>query len=400
MYTVRSEVLSLRARVLSQKRAMEEERSTMDGSIAHLKQQLGAAMGKATAAEGAVAAMQAETTSLATHHAQELEAQRLERNAQIKEIHDKYEALERSTRVLREFQEKKDEHDALVQGLHTQIDEMRSSYEERLRAKDVEIQEQTEHLIQRLNNEVKRTRAEMTAKMRAELDQTTKDTMEENARLVTELQFQSNRINKLVGENKKLVKRGKKFARELSSHQEMAQTNAKRIRFYARLFQKLQAQEEQRKSQEAQRDAKAVAKARTLPPRGGVGGSRSSSSSGFGAMPTDPRYEQIDLELDKLLDGGGSARLGAATDELQSRLEERLAESLRDVESIREQNSVLEAGGSLVVGSERPGRSLRKAEVGSVGAAAAASAKRRSMQPRAPPKTGTWNYPKFEPGTL
>ena len=226
---MRAEVLSLRARLLSQKRDMEDERSQMDGSIAHLKQQLGAATDKAEASESAVAMLQTEKTSMAQRHAEELEAQRLESNAKVKEIHDKYEALERSTRVLREFQSKKDEHDALVQGLHVQIDELRSSYEERLRAKDVEIQEQTEHLIQRLNNEVKRTRAEMTAKMRAELDQTTKDTMEENAQLVTELQFQSNRINKLVGENKKLIKRGKRLTRELSSYQEMAQTNAKRI---------------------------------------------------------------------------------------------------------------------------------------------------------------------------
>ena len=86
--------------------------------------------------------------------------------------------------------------------------------------------------------------------------------------------------------------------------------------------------------------------------------------------------------------------------QLQSRLEERLAESLRDMESIREQNSVLEAGGSLILTSERPGRSLRKADGSSVGAAAAASAKRRSMQPRAPPKNGTWSFPKFDPGAI
>ena len=85
------------------------------------------------------------------------------------------------------YEEMKTKNPALVNSLRTEIDEMRSSYEDRLRKKDLAIQEQTEHLIQRLNNEVNRTRKEMTDKMRAELNQTTKDTMERNQQLTTEL---------------------------------------------------------------------------------------------------------------------------------------------------------------------------------------------------------------------
>ena len=73
----------------------------------------------------------------------------------------------------------------------------KAKYEERLRSKDLDLQEQTEHLIQRLNSEVKRTKEEMNKKMVDELASTTKHTMEENSRLITELQFQSHRIHKL-----------------------------------------------------------------------------------------------------------------------------------------------------------------------------------------------------------
>ena len=46
----------------------------------------------------------------------------------------------------------------------------------------VELQTETEHLIQRLNHEVTRTREDMMSKMRNELNETTKHTMEENSR--------------------------------------------------------------------------------------------------------------------------------------------------------------------------------------------------------------------------
>ena len=74
----------------------------------------GAALGRRLLAEHGHQVGQVEHAAVHVGVAEELEAQRLESNAKVKEIHDKYEALERSTRVLREFQSKKDEHDALA----------------------------------------------------------------------------------------------------------------------------------------------------------------------------------------------------------------------------------------------------------------------------------------------
>lgn len=397
--SMRQEVQETRERMKKLKDEIREERNLMEKTILDLKGDLRKIKDSLKQKDNETQKLEEEMKGLKEEKDRELSKTRAEANEEVSKYRKKYKELQNSTRGLEEFKEKKIEYDAKMQKLQTEIAELKTSYEDRLRAKDIEIQEQTEHMIERLNNEVKRTRTEMMSKMRAELDQTTKDTVEQNDRLVAELKFQSNRINKLVEENKRLTKRGKKFARELSSEREMAQTNAKRIRFYARLFQRLQSEEEQRKSIEAQRDAKVVRKS--------SGAGPSSSSSGLVShtkVGTDPRYKQIDLELDKLLDGGFSEKLGRATDLLTSRLEERLAESLRDVENIREQNSLLEAGGSLISG-ERPGRSLRKASTESVEAATAASAERRGggIKPQAPgssalnPKTHTWNYPKFEP---
>ena len=397
--SMRQEVQETRERMKKLKDEINEERNLMEKTILDLKDDLKKAKDGLQQKVDKVEKLEEEMRGLREEKERELSNTRATANEEVSKYRKKYKELQNSTRGLEEFKEKKNEYDAKMQNLQTEIAELKTSYEDRLRAKDIEIQEQTEHMIERLNNEVKRTRTEMTSKMRAELDQTTKDTVAQNERLVAELKFQSNRINKLVIENKRLAKRGKKFARELSSEREMAQTNAKRIRFYARLFQRLQSEEDQRKSIEAQRDAKVVRKSSLAGPSSSSSGTISHSKAG-----TDPRYKQIDLELDKLLDGGSSEKLGRATDLLTSRLEERLAESLRDVENIREQNSLLEAGGSLISG-ERPGRSLRKASKGSVEAAAAASAERRggSIKPQAPgtstsnPKAHTWNYPKFEP---
>ncbi len=411
---LRREVLSLRQRHLAHKREIAAERAELVQSREHLKHNLDLTEARAAQAEAAAAQLEASRAQLEADARRAAEDARQTSAEEVKAVRLALEALQDETATLLEFKEKKAAHDKALEALREETNQMRLAYEERLRQKDADLQEQTEHLIQRLNHEVRRTRDEMTSKMRNELDATTKQTMEENLRLTTELQFQSHRIGKLVGENGKLTARNKKLGRELSTHRDMALQNAKRIRFYARLFQRLQVEEEERKRLEAARDAARVEHAAGLPPmaRGGVGG------GGGGDDDDDDddddarmrqHYSQIDRQLDKLLGAGslqGSADLARATDELTKRLSRRLAEDMQSVEDIREQNSLYESGGSGSVGSKgggRPGRKLVAARPGAragpapPGGGASSSVSRGGS---GGPQKGTWSFPQFNPDSV
>ena len=125
-------------------------------------------------------------------------------------------------------------------------------------------------------------------------------------RLSTELQFQSHRINKLVKDNIKLNKRNKMLKRDMSSSEEMQLSNAKRIRFYARLFQRIQKEDEEKQKLLMKNDALRVQKESTIE-------KERNERMKYGDQMMEHRYSEIDTSLNTLLNDDGSLLLSGVT---------------------------------------------------------------------------------------
>jgi hypothetical protein len=282
-----------------------------------------------------------------------------------------------------------------VKNLEIEKNNIKSKYEERLRSKDIELREQTEHLIQRLNTEVKRTKEEMNNKMRNELASTTKQTMEENLRLMTELQFQSHRIHKLVNDNTKLNKSNKSLKRDVSSHKEMELTNAKRIRFYTKLFVRMQKEEEDKKNAILLKDAEKVKKESMFEKEGLL------RNNGDDGGIIAHRYSEIDRSLNLLINDNNSVLLNEITEDLLINSKKRnnyLNVNIKSMFDERnnkmkkmEKNNENGLSDHLNNNNTRPGRILKKSDV------IVNDVQRPSDKE---PKTGQWSFPKFQPPVL
>ena len=194
---LRTEVTQLRTQNLLQKQQQHIDIDELKGGKEHLQHHLDIANETTKTLQETVRRLGLEHTNHVQRTTEAREQMKERQANETKELRLELERLQRENQTLSEYRDKKDEHDRKIEALEDELTATKAKYEERLRAKDVDLQEQTEHLIQRLNSEVKRTKEEMNKKMVDELASTTKHTMEENSRLITELQFQSHRIHKL-----------------------------------------------------------------------------------------------------------------------------------------------------------------------------------------------------------
>ena len=194
---LRTEVTQLRTQNLLQKQQQHIDIDELKGGKEHLQHHLDIANETTKTLQETVRRLGLEQTNHVQRTTEAREQMKERQANETKELRLELERLQRENQTLSEYRDKKDEHDKKIEALEDELTATKAKYEERLRAKDVDLQEQTEHLIQRLNSEVKRTKEEMNKKMVDELASTTKHTMEENSRLITELQFQSHRIHKL-----------------------------------------------------------------------------------------------------------------------------------------------------------------------------------------------------------
>ena len=402
---LRNEVTELRERHISQKRAMESEKDELIKSREHIQHNLDKSKVRTKELETQVETLEQDKITHLEQITEQNEERRRSNNEEVRSIRDSLDSVTRELQTLSEFRDKKDEHDIKITKLTAKNETTVTKYEERLRLKDVELQEQTEHLIQRLNQEVQRTREEMMSKMRAELDATTKHTMEENARLQTELQFQSHRINKLVKDNNTLIKKNKEYKRDISSYKEMELSNAKRIRFYARLFQRMQLQEDERKLQESADDAERVQKESNEEKQRKL-------RILHGDSIMEHRYDEIDQELNSLLKDGGSLLLSGITDQLLNVSEIRNKENDRLRIMMEERSSKLienETKRKLKLKKQKEDDALRDELTGGSSSSSGKGGRPGrnlrdtggSMETRKPESTGSkkgqWSFPAFVP---
>jgi hypothetical protein len=180
--TLREEVLLLRQKHLDQKEKMAVERDELVKSRQHLQYHLNENVKRAKEAEQKVFLLEQEKIKTLEINLQEKEEVRKSHLLQNRLLTDELEQMQKELQILSEYREKKDVHDKKVLSLKKEMESTIMKYEKRLSAKELELQEQTEHLIVRLNLEVQRTKDEMMSKMRSELDDTTKNTMDENKR--------------------------------------------------------------------------------------------------------------------------------------------------------------------------------------------------------------------------
>jgi len=144
---------------------------------------------------------------------------------------------------LQEFRIRKDELDAEVEEMRHEKTELMAKHDAEVQQLRRQLQEETERLTQEKQDEINRCRAEMQALMQTKLDHTTKRTIEENGQMSTELRYQSRRTEQLLRENQQLSREKKQAMREMQLSLSMQEQMANRVRFYERLFHKMQQRE-------------------------------------------------------------------------------------------------------------------------------------------------------------
>jgi len=94
--------------------------------------------------------------------------------------------------------------------------------------------------------------------------------------------------------------------RDMSSSEEMQLSNAKRIRFYARLFQRIQKEDEEKQKLLMKNDALRVQKESTIE-------KERNERMKYGDQMMEHRYSEIDTSLNTLLNDDGSLLLSGVT---------------------------------------------------------------------------------------
>jgi len=270
--------------------------------------------------------------------------------------------------TLLEFERMKETLDADLARARDDNAALERAHADRVRDLERRIMEENERLYQECKAKVKEKQQEMQAKMQNRLDTTTKRTIEENQQMNTELRYQARQTSALLDENDRLKRQAAAHAKDIGMLKGMLKETARRIRFYERLFRKMQGAEKQREAAYAkeqretqrqlseqlrqlhalQRELGRRGEAAAILDAGGAPGSTGHAGHAGGAPPAPADgLDGLDAALE---DAWGSQHaLSAASAELEQHLAAQKRTQL-EVQALGQFNSYLSSTGS----AERP----------------------------------------------
>eukprot|EP00949_MAST-11_sp_MAST-11-sp1_P001522 g1522.t1 len=394
-----TEVKRLRGMESDLKEKYDEERKELEESYEHVKKQLIKSQQRVGELEEEIEGMADILEETTRQHNEASQQLQLAAAAKEQEYAETIRKLETRLEEVAEFEKRKDEHEGRINALKQENMALEEKYEAQVAGLKTELQMQVQNTAAQLNAEIRKVKEQMQSKMRSELDDTTKATIEENVRLTTELQYQSSRIHRLVDENNDLNVKKRELTREVQTHEEMALDSAKRIRFYQKLYHRLQEAHEQDQEEKVRQEVKEMR--RKVGEKKAVRGKGIRRQRNRKEPVAVPEESTVPIpSIDETEDSANVSRLSAATEALTLALEARLNEDKIDVTAIRARNHELsERSGSMassgkVHDSIKPGRKLKGAH------RAKSSARRMPTRPAQPPgvtQKSTWKYPKFVP---
>jgi hypothetical protein len=168
--------------------------------------------------------------------------QAAEEEAQVQE--HKVKTLETELQELREFRDLKDYFDKRSKEIETERTHLLESHAAQVGELQEELRKETERLQNDKHAELEQVQAAMQSVMAEQLDATTKRTMKENREMSAELRYQSSRTVKLVTENDQLKSETKQVKLEMQLSDQMQVQMANRVRFYERLFKKMEQRDQ------------------------------------------------------------------------------------------------------------------------------------------------------------
>lgn len=159
------------------------------------------------------------------------QAQEAEYDKQIKDNEKEMERLDQKLEECSQFEDKREEIEEHVEKLKERLEKERQEHEMELAEKEEEKHQAIEKLRKDMLFQIKETKAELLSLNDAELQNTTKLTIQQNHQLTSELEFQSKQTETLLYKNNKMSEQIVALRKDIEIHKQVENELAKRSHF-------------------------------------------------------------------------------------------------------------------------------------------------------------------------
>jgi len=210
--------------------------------------------------ESQIRSLEQQIEDLKQEHKDALEEEKASWENKVQELTTKNESLNQSLHEVRAYIKEKEEVQAELEGLRSELQETKEAHAREISSLDRKKAIEIDQLKKDMLTKIKETRDTLRLKTKDQLDTTTKRTIMENEQMNTELHFQSRETERLLDKNQALLEENAQLRRNLQIHKELEDELARRTHVYQKLIRKLHqklkalATEESRESLEASRE--------------------------------------------------------------------------------------------------------------------------------------------------
>ena len=170
---------------------------------------------------------------------EEFAQKKIEYEKIIQETETKIKELEEKLKDINEFEATKEDIKGQIQGLENDLTKEKEDRAKDLQIKEKEKIEATEKLRKEMLYKIKETKAQLLSLNDAQLQNTTKLTIQQNHQLTSELEFQSKQTETLLYKNNKMSEQIVTLKKDIEIHKQVENELAKRSHFCQKVIKKL-----------------------------------------------------------------------------------------------------------------------------------------------------------------
>jgi hypothetical protein len=178
---------------------------------------------------------------LKVSNAEEHRNKEVEYDYKIKDIREQYSQIETRLSECTEFEENKPEIEDKIEALKKDLEREKKEHADELAEKEEEKHQAIEKLRKDMLFQIKETKAQLLSLNDAELQNTTKLTIQQNHQLTSELEFQSKQTETLLYKNNKMSEQIVALRKDIEIHKQVENELAKRSHFCQKVIKKLKS---------------------------------------------------------------------------------------------------------------------------------------------------------------